>query len=120
LADEAEDVFLIVVAVGVIGDAGALVGGDLILVNHPFQRGAVAQAVIVGWMVRFLARFASLVSLVALRLRLRVGRRRKEGHNLSVSAAGINACSTRNAVKIPQNDGRFCLTQRRTNGRVNY
>ena len=26
LADEAEDVFLIVVAVGVIGDAGALVG----------------------------------------------------------------------------------------------
>lgn len=49
LADEAEDVLGIVVAVGVVGDAGALVGGELVLVNDPFEGGAIAEAVFVGF-----------------------------------------------------------------------
>jgi hypothetical protein len=32
----------------VVGDTAALVGGDLILVDHPLQGGAIAQAVLVG------------------------------------------------------------------------
>ena len=38
---------MIVFPVGVIGDAAALVGRDLVLVNDPLQRGAVAEAVFV-------------------------------------------------------------------------
>ena len=33
---------------GVVDDAGALVGGDLVLVDDPFDGGAVAEAVVVG------------------------------------------------------------------------
>ena len=39
----------IVVAVGVVNDAGALVGGDAILVNHPSEGAAVAEAVFVDF-----------------------------------------------------------------------
>ena len=41
LADEAEDVFGVVGTVGVVDDAGAGVGGDAILVDDPFEGGAV-------------------------------------------------------------------------------
>jgi hypothetical protein len=37
LADEAEDVAFVVFAVGVVGDAGAGVGGDAVLVDDPFE-----------------------------------------------------------------------------------
>ena len=37
----------VVVAVGVVDDAGAFVGGDLVLVDDPFEGGAVAEAVVV-------------------------------------------------------------------------
>jgi hypothetical protein len=43
LANEAEDVLGVVFAVGVVDDAGAFVGGDLILVDYPFEGGAVAD-----------------------------------------------------------------------------
>ena len=46
LLDEAEDVLRVVFAVGVVGDAGALVGGDLVLVDDPVEGGAIAEAVI--------------------------------------------------------------------------
>jgi hypothetical protein len=36
-------VFGIVGAVGVVGDAAAFVGADLILVDDPVERGAIAQ-----------------------------------------------------------------------------
>jgi hypothetical protein len=48
LADEAEDVAFVVFAVGVVGDAGAGVGGDAVLVDDPFEGGAVAEAVVKG------------------------------------------------------------------------
>jgi len=48
LADEAEDILRVVFAVGVVDDAGALVDGDLILVDDPFDGGAVAEAVVEG------------------------------------------------------------------------
>jgi hypothetical protein len=48
LADQADDVLGIVVAVGVAGDAAALVGADLVLIDDPFQGTAVAQAVFQG------------------------------------------------------------------------
>ena len=48
LADEAEDVFGSVFAVGVVDDAGAFVGGDLVLVDDPIEGGAVAEAVVEG------------------------------------------------------------------------
>ena len=48
LADEAEDVLGVVVSVGVVDDVGALVGGDLVLVDDPFEGGAVAEAVVEG------------------------------------------------------------------------
>ena len=48
LADEAEDVFGVVFAVGVVGYAAALVGGDLVLVDDPFEGGAIAESVFVG------------------------------------------------------------------------
>lgn len=46
LADEADDVFLIIRVVGVAGDSGAFVGGDLILVDDPIEGAAVAEAVV--------------------------------------------------------------------------
>jgi hypothetical protein len=53
LADEAEDVVVVVGAVGVVEDAGAGVGGDAVLVRRslrpdPFEGGAVAEAVVEG------------------------------------------------------------------------
>ena len=41
LTDEADDVFGVVGEVGVGGDAAALVGGDLVLVDDPIEGGAV-------------------------------------------------------------------------------
>lgn len=46
LADEADDVLRVVGAVGIAGDAAAGVGGDAVLVEHPIERGAVAEAVV--------------------------------------------------------------------------
>ena len=50
LGEEAEDVLGVglvsVDAVGVVGDAGAGVGGDAVLVDDPFEGGAVAEAVV--------------------------------------------------------------------------
>jgi len=48
LADETEDVLVVVFAVGVVDDAGAGVGGDAVLVDDPFEGGAVAEAVVEG------------------------------------------------------------------------
>ena len=48
LADEAEDVSGVVGAVGVVDDAGAGVYGDAVLVDDPFEGGAVAEAVVEG------------------------------------------------------------------------
>ena len=48
LADEAEDVFGVVFAVGVVGYAAALVGGDLVLVDDPVEGRAIAESVFVG------------------------------------------------------------------------
>ncbi len=48
LPDETDDVFGIVGAVRVVNDAAAFVGRNLVLVNHPFQRGAIAQSIFVG------------------------------------------------------------------------
>ena len=48
LADEAEDVFGVVGTVGIVDDAGAGVGGDAVLVDDPFEGGAVAEAVLEG------------------------------------------------------------------------
>ena len=47
LADEAEDVLGVAGSVGVVDDAGAGVGGDAVLVDDPFEGGAVAEAVVV-------------------------------------------------------------------------
>ena len=45
LGDEAEDVLGLVRAVGVVGDAAAFVGADLILVNDLIEGGVVAETV---------------------------------------------------------------------------
>ena len=42
----------IVGAVGVVGDAAAFVGADLILVDDPFERGAIAQPILKGFQPR--------------------------------------------------------------------
>jgi hypothetical protein len=47
LLDEAEDVGLVVGVVGVVGDAAAAVGFDAVLVDYPFEGGAVAEFVVV-------------------------------------------------------------------------
>ena len=41
--------FVVAVAVGVAGDAAALVGADLILIDHPIQRGTVAEPILEGF-----------------------------------------------------------------------
>jgi len=46
LADEADDVFVVVFAVGVGLDAGAFVFADLVLVDDPLEGGAVAETVL--------------------------------------------------------------------------
>ena len=46
LADQAHDILWILGAVGVVGDAAALVSLDAVLVDHPFEGGAVAKAVV--------------------------------------------------------------------------
>ncbi len=38
----------VVLAVGVVDDAGAVVGGDAVLVDDPFEGGAVAEALVEG------------------------------------------------------------------------
>ncbi|HWE85137.1 MAG TPA: hypothetical protein VG267_09345 [Terracidiphilus sp.] len=45
LADEADDVLGVIFAVGVVDDAGVLVGGDAVLIDDPFKGAAVAEAV---------------------------------------------------------------------------
>jgi hypothetical protein len=47
LAYEAEDVFGVVFAIGVVGDAGAGGGSDAVLVDNPLEGGAVTEAVVV-------------------------------------------------------------------------
>ena len=42
-----EDVLRVVLAVGVVGDAGAGVVGDAVLVDDPLEGGAVAEAVVI-------------------------------------------------------------------------
>ena len=49
LAHEAHDVFGVIGAVGVGADAAVLVLRHLVLVNHPFEGAAVAQAVFKGF-----------------------------------------------------------------------
>jgi hypothetical protein len=49
LAHEADDVFGVVGTVGVAANAAVLIFGHLILVNHPFERAAIAQAVFKGF-----------------------------------------------------------------------
>ncbi len=49
LAHEAHNVFGVVGAVGVGADAAVLVFRHLALVNHPFERAAIAQAVFKGF-----------------------------------------------------------------------
>src|SRR5581483_1232564 len=46
LADQADDIFGIINSVRVIHNAATLVGADLILINDPFQSGAVSEAVL--------------------------------------------------------------------------
>ena len=48
LTDEAKDIAFVVCTVGVVGDAGAGVGGDAVLIDDPFEGGAVAEAVVQG------------------------------------------------------------------------
>jgi len=48
LADETDGVLGIVRAVGVVDDAGAHVGGDAVLVDHPFEGAAITEAVFVN------------------------------------------------------------------------
>lgn len=45
LADEADDVLRVVLAVGVGGDAAALVGADLVLIDDPFEGRAVTEPI---------------------------------------------------------------------------
>src|SRR5271166_2635521 len=45
LAHKAHDVFGVVAAIGVGADAAVLVFRHLVLVNYPFKRAAIAQAV---------------------------------------------------------------------------
>jgi len=54
LGDETEDVRRIVFAIGIVGDAAAFVRRGLVLVDDPFEGGAIAKAVSVGffWDVR--------------------------------------------------------------------
>jgi hypothetical protein len=46
LANQADDIFFIIGVVGVAGDAATFVGVDLVLVDYPIQRAAVAEAVV--------------------------------------------------------------------------
>jgi hypothetical protein len=46
LTDEAYDILLVIGPVRVARDPGARVGVDLILVNNPFQRGAIAELIV--------------------------------------------------------------------------
>ena len=47
MANETKDVLGVILAVRVVGDAGAGVGGDAVLVDNPLEGGAVAEAVVV-------------------------------------------------------------------------
>jgi len=51
VAHEANDVLFIIGSVGIGANASAVVFGYLILVDHPFQRAAIAQTVLedLGW-----------------------------------------------------------------------
>jgi hypothetical protein len=46
LTKEADDILGVVSAVGVAGDAAPFVGADFVLVDEPFQGGAVAEFVV--------------------------------------------------------------------------
>jgi hypothetical protein len=46
LADKSHNVLRIICAVGVVGDAAAFVGADLILVDDPVERGPIAQPIL--------------------------------------------------------------------------
>src|SRR5687768_3614922 len=46
LPDQPHDVLFIIGAIWVTRNAAAFVGTDLVLVDHPFQRRAVAQAIV--------------------------------------------------------------------------
>jgi hypothetical protein len=48
LADEAEDLALVILAVGVVSDTGAWVSGYAVLVDYPFEDRAVAEVVVEG------------------------------------------------------------------------
>ena len=49
LADEAEDVFFVVGAVGVAGDEAVVVFGDAVLVDNPIEGAAIAESVFEGF-----------------------------------------------------------------------
>ena len=57
MPDEPNDVLRIFAAVGVVGDAAAFVGADLVLIDDPFERGAIAQAILKHFGRRSLSRF---------------------------------------------------------------
>ena len=46
LTNQPHDVLRIIRAVGIVGDAAAFVGADLILIDDPFERGAIAQPIL--------------------------------------------------------------------------
>src|SRR5208282_3694430 len=49
LSDQADDVLRIVGAIWIVGDAASFVGRDLILIDDPFECGAIAEAIVVGF-----------------------------------------------------------------------
>jgi hypothetical protein len=46
LSNQPRNVLRIICAVGVVGDAAAFVGADLVLVDDPVERGAIAQPIL--------------------------------------------------------------------------
>jgi hypothetical protein len=51
LSNQPHNVLRIIIAIGVVGTAAALVGADLILIDDPIERGAIAQPILkhFGW-----------------------------------------------------------------------
>jgi hypothetical protein len=49
LADQTGNILRIVFAIRVVRYAAALVGGDLILIDDPFEGGAIAEAVFISF-----------------------------------------------------------------------
>ena len=46
---QTQNILRVIVPIGIVGDAAAFVGGDLILIDDPFEGGTVAEAVVVGF-----------------------------------------------------------------------